>query len=210
MTWKHTIWLLAAIASLWGGAAAAETYTVGSIGIGNPWARATPKGAPVGGAYMTITNKGAEADRLIGVTSPVANQTEVHQMTMDKGVMSMRPVPGGLEIKPGHSVVFNPESFQAAAGPRRAGEGDARFRKGWKARSRIRGRVDGRARPERCGPRHGSRRDGPWRDGPWCDGQYEDEPLEHFQENARPRGGGGGIRFSVRKCDNAKMLERFM
>jgi hypothetical protein len=34
--------------------------------------------------------------------------------------------------------------------------------------------------------------------------------MEHFQENARPRGGGGGIRFSVRKCDNANMLERFL
>jgi copper(I)-binding protein len=109
--WKHKIWLLAAILSLWGGAAAAETYTVGSIEIGNPWARATPKGASVGGAYMTITNKGAEADRLIGVSSPVANQTEVHQMAMDKDVMSMRPVQGGLEIKPGQTVVFNPESF---------------------------------------------------------------------------------------------------
>jgi periplasmic copper chaperone A len=110
-TWKRTIWLLAAILSLSGGAAAAETYTVGSIEIGNPWARATPKGASVGGAYMTISNKGAEADRLVGVSSPAANQLEVHQMTMDKGVMSMRPVPGGLEIKPGQTVVLNPESL---------------------------------------------------------------------------------------------------
>jgi copper(I)-binding protein len=110
-TWKLTIWLLAAILSLWGGAAAAETYTVGSIEVGNPWARATPKGASVGGAYMTITNKGAEPDRLIGVSSRAASQTEVHQMAMDKGVMSMRPVPGGLEIKPGETVVLNPESF---------------------------------------------------------------------------------------------------
>src|SRR5450631_3135406 len=67
---KSWIWLLAVL-SLWGGAAAAETYTVGAIEIGNPWARATPKGAPVGGAYMSITNKGAEADRLIGIASPV-------------------------------------------------------------------------------------------------------------------------------------------
>src|SRR6202162_5794082 len=110
-TWKHKIWLLAAILSLSGGAAAAETYTVGSMEIGNPWARATPKGASGGGAYMTITNKGAETDRLIGVSSPVANQAEVHQMTMDKGVMSMRPVPGGLEINPGTTVMLNPESF---------------------------------------------------------------------------------------------------
>ena len=103
--------LLAAILTLAGGAALAETYTVGAIEIGNPWARATPKGAPVGGAYMTITNKGAEPDRLIGIASPAASQTEVHQMSMDNGVMSMRPVPGGLEIKPGQTVVLNPESF---------------------------------------------------------------------------------------------------
>ena len=32
-------------------------------------------------------------------------------MAMDNGVMSMRPVPGGLEIKPGQTVVLNPESF---------------------------------------------------------------------------------------------------
>jgi copper(I)-binding protein len=109
--WNHKIWLLAAVLALSGGGAAAETYTVGSIEIGNPWARATPKGASVGGAYMTITNKGTAADRLIGVSSPVAKQTEVHQMAMDKGVMSMRPVQGGLEIKPGQTVVLSPESF---------------------------------------------------------------------------------------------------
>jgi periplasmic copper chaperone A len=107
---KHAICMLAAIAFL-SGRAAAETYRVGSIEISNPWARATPKGAPVGGAYMTITNKGAEADRLVGAVSPVAAKLEVHQMSMDKGVMSMRPASGGLEIKPGQTVVLNPESF---------------------------------------------------------------------------------------------------
>ena len=59
---------------------------------------------------MIITNKGAAADRLIGGTSPIAKQLEVHQMTMDKGIMSMRPVLGGLEIKPGQTVVLKPES----------------------------------------------------------------------------------------------------
>jgi copper(I)-binding protein len=108
---KSWIWLLAAVLSIWGGAAAAETYTVGAIEIANPWARATPKGAPVAGAYMTMTNKGAEPDRLMGVASPVAGKLEIHQMAMDKGVMSMRPVAGGLEIKPGQTVVLNPESL---------------------------------------------------------------------------------------------------
>jgi copper(I)-binding protein len=108
--WNHKIWLLAAALAFSGGAAGAETYTIGSIEIGNPWARATPKGAPVGGAYMTITNKGAEPDRLVGVSSPVAARVEVHQMSMNNGVMSMRPVQGGLEIKPGQTLVLNPES----------------------------------------------------------------------------------------------------
>ena len=31
-----------------------------------------------------------------------------------------------------------------------------------------------------------------------------------FSGKARPREGGGGVRFYVRKCDNAKMLERFL
>jgi hypothetical protein len=109
--WNHKIWLVAAALALSGGAAGAQTYTIGAIEIGNPWARATPKGAAVAGAYMTITNKGAEADRLMSVSSPVAAQAAVHQMSMDKGVMSMRPVQDGLEIKPGQTVVFNPDSF---------------------------------------------------------------------------------------------------
>ena len=109
--WNHKIWLVAAALALSSGAAGAETYTVGSLEIGSPWARATPKGAPVAGAYMTITNKGAETDRLMRVSSPVAAQVAVHQMSMDNGVMSMRPVQGGLEIKPGQTVVLNPDSL---------------------------------------------------------------------------------------------------
>jgi copper(I)-binding protein len=107
---SHAVCMLAAVLFLSGGAAA-ENYTVGAIEISNPWARATPKGAPVGGAYMTITNKGTEADRLIGGASPAAAKLEVHQMSMDNGVMSMRPAPGGLEIKPGQMVVLGPGSF---------------------------------------------------------------------------------------------------
>ena len=162
--WNLAIGLLAILTlsgslALSGGAALAETYSVGSIEIGSPWARATPKGAPVAGAYMTITNKGTEADRLIGVSSPVASQAEVHQMSMDNGVMSMRPVPGGLEIKPGQTVVLNPESFhlmlmglKQPLAQGRAHEGDARFRKSRQARCRIRGRVHGGARSERRRP----------------------------------------------------------
>jgi len=103
--------LLAAAFAVLAGTATAETYTAGPIEITTPWARATPKGAQVGGAYMTITNKGTEADRLVGGSSAVATQVEVHQMSMDNGVVTMRPLASGLEIKPGQTVEFKPDSF---------------------------------------------------------------------------------------------------
>jgi copper(I)-binding protein len=103
--------LLATAISLLAGAASAEDYTIGTIRIENPWARATPKGADVAGAYMIISNKGTASDRLIGGSTPVAGRLEFHRMLMEQGVMKMRPVQGGLEIKAGQTVEFKPGSF---------------------------------------------------------------------------------------------------
>ena len=93
------------------GVASAEDFTAGSIQIGNPWTRATPKGSMVAGGYMTLSNKGAAPDRLVGGTSAIAGRFEVHRMAMENGVMTMRPVEGGLEIKPGETVELKPGSF---------------------------------------------------------------------------------------------------
>lgn len=89
----------------------AEDFSVGSLKISAPWARATPKGATVGGGYMTITNTGTTPDRLVSGSSELSAQFEVHTMSMDNGVMKMRPVTGGVEIKPGQTVQFNPGSY---------------------------------------------------------------------------------------------------
>jgi periplasmic copper chaperone A len=91
--------------------AQARDYNVGSIDIADPWSRATPKGASVAVGYMKITNKGTTADRLISGASEIAPTFEVHEMSMDKGVAKMRPVKGGLEIKPGETVELKPGSF---------------------------------------------------------------------------------------------------
>ena len=69
------------------------------------------KGASVGGGYMKITNNGTAPDRLIGGSSPIAGRFEVHEMSMDNGVMRMRPLKDGLEIKPGQTVELKPGSF---------------------------------------------------------------------------------------------------
>jgi periplasmic copper chaperone A len=89
-------------------AAAAGDYDVGSIHISQPWSRATPKGAASGAGYMTLTNKGTAPDRVSCVSDDASAQCQIHTMTMENGVMKMRPVEGGLEIKPGESVTLKP------------------------------------------------------------------------------------------------------
>jgi copper(I)-binding protein len=99
---------LAGAAALSAPAAVAGDYDLGSIHISQPWSRATPKGAATGAGYMTLTNKGATADRVSCVSDDASVQCEIHTMTMEGGVMKMRPVEGGLEIKPGESVALKP------------------------------------------------------------------------------------------------------
>jgi len=89
----------------------AHDYTVGSLKIDHPWARATPKGASVGGGYMKITNSGTAPDRLVGGSTDISGSFEVHEMKMEGSVMKMRPVAGGLEIKPGQTVTLDPSGY---------------------------------------------------------------------------------------------------
>jgi len=100
--------------------ASAENFSVGSIEVGNPWTRATPRGAPVAVVYMTITNKGSVADRLVGGSTAVAGRFEVHNMVTEDGVAKMRPVTGGLEIKPGSTVTLEPGGLHGGSGQDRA------------------------------------------------------------------------------------------
>jgi copper(I)-binding protein len=103
--------LLAAALAVFPGILSADDYGVGAIEVKSPWARATPRGSEVAGAYMTIVNKGTAADRLIGGSTAVASRFEIHQMAMEDGVMKMRPVADGIEVKPGQAVELRPGSF---------------------------------------------------------------------------------------------------
>ena len=101
----------AAVVGLLALPAQATDVMAGALKISAPWARATPNGAAVGGAYMTITNTGSSPDHLIGGSTAVAKSFEVHEMKMDNGIMKMRPVAGGIEIKPGQTVTLEPSGY---------------------------------------------------------------------------------------------------
>jgi hypothetical protein len=108
---KPLILLLAVLFALPGKTAFAHDYKLGVLEIGNPWSRATPKGAATGAGYLTIKNTGSTPDRLVSASLSGATTGQVHQMTMDNGVMKMRELANGLEIKPGETVELKPESF---------------------------------------------------------------------------------------------------
>ncbi|UHD47109.1 copper chaperone PCu(A)C [Aureimonas altamirensis] len=91
--------------------ASAHDYTAGSLHIDHPWSRATPPTANVGAGYMTIQNKGPEADRLVGASTPAAQTVEIHFMEMANGVMKMRAVPEGLEIPAGGEAALAPGGY---------------------------------------------------------------------------------------------------
>lgn len=99
--------LISAALALSGTGADAADVKAGALQISAPWARATPKGAAVGGGYFNITNTGAAPDRLVGGSTGIAGKLEIHEMSMSANVMKMRPV-SGLEIGPGQSVEFKP------------------------------------------------------------------------------------------------------
>ena len=99
--------LLAALVSL----SSAHEYSVGSIRIEHPWSRVVPKGASVAAGYLEIKNTGKTSDRLVGGSSEIAGRLEVHEMTMEGGVMKMRPLEGGLEIAPSTTVKLAPSGY---------------------------------------------------------------------------------------------------
>src|SRR6267378_3919369 len=105
---------IAAVAVLWCSPAApvrAQEAKAGDLVITQAWTRATPGGAKIGGGYLTIENKGSTPDRLIGGSADVAGKVEVHEMAMNNGVMTMRPLEKGLAIEPGKTVKLAPGGY---------------------------------------------------------------------------------------------------
>jgi hypothetical protein len=85
----------------------AHAQTSGDITVQSIWARATPPGATTGVIYMTLVNKGAKGDKLIGASTPVAAVAGLHTELMDHGVMKMRAL-RSVDLKPGGEAVLKP------------------------------------------------------------------------------------------------------
>ena len=90
--------------------AGAHDYKLSTLSIKHPFARATPPGAEIGGAYMRIDNKGSADDKLVHASSPAADAVQIHTMAMDGSVMRMREV-ADVDLPAGKSVTLKPGGF---------------------------------------------------------------------------------------------------
>ncbi len=77
------------------------------ITVSDAWVRNPPISDQPGAAYLVIQNNGV-ADRLLSVTSDIAQTIELHESMESGGMMQMSPVPnipipanGKVELKPG-------------------------------------------------------------------------------------------------------------
>ena len=95
--------LIASIATL-----ALNAWAQSSVKIEDAWVRGTVAQQKATGAFMRLT---AQRDtRLVAASSPVAGVVEIHEMSMDNGVMKMRPV-AGLELPAGRTVELKPGGY---------------------------------------------------------------------------------------------------
>jgi hypothetical protein len=109
---EHMRYLIAAVMVVLGSwtAVAAQTTASGNISVEHAWARASPKGAPNGVTYLTLVNKGADADRLVGASSPVAENIRIHEEKTEDGVSKMRQLEG-IDLPPGSTVMLKPSGI---------------------------------------------------------------------------------------------------
>jgi len=94
-------------------AASISPVKAGGLVIEQPWSRATPNGAKVGGGYVRITNTGATPDRLVGGSFAASGRVELHDMSVSDGIMRMKPVDGGIPIAPGATIELKPGGSHA-------------------------------------------------------------------------------------------------
>jgi len=78
------------------------------IEVKTPWTRATVRLLKVSSAYMEL--KSAQGATLVGASSPVAGNVELHEMRMEGDLMKMRAVPR-LPLPAGKTVALTPMGY---------------------------------------------------------------------------------------------------
>jgi copper(I)-binding protein len=99
---------LAALIAVGGAAFGQQAQSAAKVEVTQAWARATPGKSTIGSAYATVT--APAGDRLIAAATPVAGTAQIHQHTMENGVMKMRQV-DAVPLPAGQPVTLSPGGY---------------------------------------------------------------------------------------------------
>jgi copper(I)-binding protein len=86
----------------------AHEYRRGAILADHPVIRVVSPQSKTGAGFMTISNNGPTADRLLAVKSDAAGLVQLHESLSEGGMMTMRPLGGGVPVAAGAKVQFAP------------------------------------------------------------------------------------------------------
>lgn len=101
---KKAFMLILTLAFVIGACNAAE-----DIEVHQAWVRPTAQGENAA-VYFTIHNHTADADELVGASSPVADVIEIHESKLENDIMQMSKV-ASLPLGPDQEVIFKPGSY---------------------------------------------------------------------------------------------------
>ena len=83
----------------------------GPLEIHQPWARQDLKSALRAGGFLTVTNQGAEPDRLVAASSAAAESIEIHAIKVVGAGIKMHPLAEGLVIPAENTVTLKPRGY---------------------------------------------------------------------------------------------------
>jgi copper(I)-binding protein len=87
----------------------ASSEAEAGVTIGDPWSRQPAEGQTTAAAYGVVFNNTDDDVQIVGVSSPVSDNLELHETNIDDdGVMSMAEVPAGFTVPAGGSFTFEP------------------------------------------------------------------------------------------------------
>ena len=115
--------LLAAVLGL---SATGSALANGTVEVSNAWARATPPGIDRGAGYLQVHNHGEQPVRLVGATTEVASDVQIHHSREADGQVRMERVDGGIRVPAGESRTLAPMGYHlmlmGLKAPLKAGE----------------------------------------------------------------------------------------
>ena len=88
--------------------ACANAGFTADLEVKSAWVRGTVPAQMMSGAFMDITSR--QDATLVGVSTPVAEDAEVHEMRLEGGVMKMRAAPR-LALPAGKTVSLKPGGY---------------------------------------------------------------------------------------------------